>query len=114
MFHLKATIDLHLNHCLVDHPDINVDIINKIKHLLYVDDLLSVAEKLKDASELYIQYRVIFEKANMNLQKWKNSSNEFMMSIKKHEKGKRLEVLEEPSYTGSALNPSLADDKPSR
>ena len=106
MFHREATIDHHLNHCLVDHPDINVDIINKIKHLLYVDDLLSVAEKLKDASELYIQYRVVFEKANMNLQKWKNSSNKLMMSmmsnklmmsmmsnklmmsIKKHEKGK--------------------------
>ena len=37
-----------------------------------------------------------------------------MMSIKKPEKGKRLEVLEEPSYTDSVLNPSLADDKPSR
>ena len=47
MFHLEATID-HLNHCLEDHPDINPNIINKIKHALYVDDLSSGAEKLKD------------------------------------------------------------------
>ena len=39
MFHLEATIDHHLNCCLEDHPVINPDIINKIKHLLYVDDL---------------------------------------------------------------------------
>ena len=39
MFHLEATIDHHLNCCLEVHPDINPDIINKIKHLVYVDDL---------------------------------------------------------------------------
>ena len=77
MFHLEATIDHQLNHCLEDHPDINSDIINKIKHSLYVDDLSSGAEKLKDASELYIQSRSIFEKANMILQKWKSNSNKF-------------------------------------
>ena len=32
------------------------------------------------------------------------------MFIKKHGKGKRLEVLEEPSYADSLLNSSLADD----
>ena len=32
MFHLEATIDHHLDHCLEDHPDIDPDIINKIKH----------------------------------------------------------------------------------
>ena len=32
----------------------------------------------------------------MNPRKWKSSSNEFMIFIKKHEKGKRLAVLEEP------------------
>ena len=68
MFHLEATIDHHFNRCLEDHPDINPDIINKIKHSLYVDDLSSGAEKLKDVLELYIQSRLIFENANMNLQ----------------------------------------------
>ena len=33
-----------------------------------------------------------------------------MMFIEKHEKGKRLEVLEEPSYADSSLNSSLVDD----
>ena len=33
-----------------------------------------------------------------------------MIFIKKHEQGKRLEVLEEPSYTDSSLNPSLVDN----
>lgn len=47
----------------------------------------------------------------MNLQKWKRNSNEFMMFIKKHKKGKRLEVLEELSYADSSLNPSLIHDK---
>ena len=79
MFFLETTIDHHLNHCLEDHPDIKPDIINKIKHSLYVDDLSSGAEKLKNASELYIQFRLIFEKANMTLRKWKSNSNEFMM-----------------------------------
>ena len=46
----------------------------------------------------------------MNLRKWKSNSNEFMMFIKKHEKGKRFEVLGEPSYEDSSLNPSLVDD----
>ena len=110
MFHLEATIDHPLNHCLEDHPDINPDIISKIKHSLYVDNLSSGAENLKDTSELYIQSRLICEKENMNLRKWKSSSNEFMMFIKKHEKGKRLEVLEEVSYADSSLNPSLVDD----
>ena len=32
------------------------------------------------------------------------------MFIKKHGKGKRLEVLEEPSYADSLLSSSLADD----
>ena len=67
MFHLEATIDYHLNHCLEDHPDINPDIINKIKHPLHIEDLSSAGEKLKDASELYIQLRLVLEKANMNL-----------------------------------------------
>ena len=111
IFHLEATTDHYLYHFLEDHPDINSDIINKIKHSLYLDDLSNAAEKLKDASELYIQSQLIFEKANMNLRKWKSSSNEFMMFIKKHENGKRLEVLEEPSYADSSLNPSLVDDK---
>ena len=66
MFQHEATIDHHLNHCLEDHPDINPEIINIIKHSLYVDDLSNGAEKLKDASEFYIQSRLIFEKANMN------------------------------------------------
>ena len=39
MFHLEATIDHHLSCCLEVYPDINRDIINKIKHLVYVDDL---------------------------------------------------------------------------
>ena len=47
MFHLEATID-HLNHCLEDHPDINPNIISKIKHAPYVDDFSSGAEKVKD------------------------------------------------------------------
>ena len=110
MFHLEATLDHHLNHYLEDHPDINPDIINKSKHSLYVDDLSSAAEKLKDASEFYVQSRLIFGKANMNLRKWISNSNEFMMFIKKHEKGKRFEVLEEPSYADSSLNPSLVDN----
>ena len=105
MFHLEATIDHRLNYCLEDHPDINPDIINKIKHSLYVDDLSSRAEKLKVASELYIQSKLIFEKANMNLQKWRSNSNEFMIFIVKHEQEKRLKVLEEQSYTDSSLNP---------
>ena len=33
-----------------------------------------------------------------------------MMFIKKHEKGKGLAVLEEPSYADSSLNPSLVYD----
>ena len=33
-----------------------------------------------------------------------------MMSIKKHEKGKRLEVLEKLLYADSLLNPSLVDN----
>ena len=33
-----------------------------------------------------------------------------MMFIKKHEKGKRLEVLEKLLYADSLLNPSLVDD----
>ena len=33
-----------------------------------------------------------------------------MMFIKKHETGKCLEVLEEPSYAVPLLNPSLVDD----
>ena len=53
----------------------------------------------------------IFGKADMNLQKWKRNSNKFMMFIKKHKKGKRLEVLEELSYADSSLNPSLIHDK---
>ena len=110
MFHLEATIDHHLSHCLEDYPDINPDIINTIKHSLYVDDLSSGVDKLKDASELFIQSRLIFEKASMNLRKWKNNSNEFMMFIKKHGKEKRLEVLEELSYADSSLNPSLIVD----
>ena len=46
----------------------------------------------------------------MNLRKWKSNSKEFMMFIEKHEKGKRLEVLEEPPYADSSLNSSLVDD----
>ena len=45
----------------------------------------------------------------MNLRKWKSNSNEFMMFIKKYEKGKRLEGSEEPSYGDSLLNPTLVD-----
>ena len=110
MFHLEATIGHHLNRCQEDHPDINPDIINKIKHSLYVDDLSSRAEKLKDASEFYIQFRFIFEKANVNLQKSKSNSIELMIFIKKFEQEKRLKVLEEQSYADSLLNPSLVDD----
>ena len=50
MFHLEATIDHHLKCCLEYHPDINPHIINKIKHSLYIGNLSSGAEKLKDAS----------------------------------------------------------------
>ena len=46
----------------------------------------------------------------MNLQKWKSNSNKFMMVIKKHEKRKRLEVLDEPWYANVSLNSSLVDD----
>ena len=45
MFHLKATADHHLNRHL-DYLDVNPDIINNIKHLLYVEDLPSGAEKM--------------------------------------------------------------------
>ena len=110
MFHLEATIEHHLNRWLEDHPDINRDIINKIKHSLYVDDLSSGAEKLKDASEFYIQSRLILEKANMNLRKWKSNSNELMIFIKEHKQEKRLKVLEEQSYADLSLNPGLVDD----
>ena len=110
MLHLEATIDYHLNCCLEGHPDINPDIINKIRHSLYVDNLSSGAEKLKDRSELSIQSLLIFKMGNMNLPKWKSNSNEFMIFIKNHEKGKKIEVLEEPSYVDLSLNPSLVDD----
>ena len=110
MLYLEATIDHHLNCCLEDHPDINPDIINKIRHSLYVDDLSSGAEKLKDRSKLSNQSLLIFKKGNMNLPKWKSNSNEFMIFIRNHEKGKKIEVLEEPSYVDLSLNPSLVDD----
>ena len=71
IFHLEATIDPHRNRCLEDHPGINPDIINKVKHSLYVDHLSIGAEKLKDALEFYIRSWSIFEKANMNLQNGK-------------------------------------------
>ena len=45
MFHLKATADHHLNRHL-DYLDVNPDIINNIKRLLYVEDLSSGAEKM--------------------------------------------------------------------
>lgn len=45
MFHLKVTADHHLNHHL-DYLDVNPDIINNIKRLLYVEDLSSGAEKM--------------------------------------------------------------------
>ena len=107
---ILKNIDHHLSRYLEDYPDIDPDIINTIKHSLYVDDLPSGSEKLKNASELFIQSQLIFKKANLNLRKWKTNSNEFMMFIKKHEKGKRLEVLEEPSYADSSLNQSLVVD----
>ena len=78
VFHLEATIDHHLNHCLEDNSDINPDIVNKMRHSLYVDDLSRGAEKLKNASELFIQSWSIFEKANINLPQWKSNSNKFI------------------------------------
>ena len=107
MFHLETTIDHHLNRCLEDHPGINPDIINKIKHSLYVDDLSSGAAKSKEALEFYIQSRLIFQKANMNLRKWKSNSNELMIFIKKHE---QVKVLEKLWYENSLLNSSLLDN----
>ena len=44
IFYFWATINHLLNRCLEDRPDINPDIINKIKYSLYVDDLSSGAE----------------------------------------------------------------------
>ena len=107
MFHLETTIDHHLNRCLEDQPGINPDIINKIKHSLYVDDLSSGAAKSKEALEFYIQSRLIFQKANMNLRKWKSNSNELMIFIKKHE---QVKVLEKLWYENSLLNSSLLDN----
>ena len=46
----------------------------------------------------------------MDLWKWKKNSKEFMMFIKKHEKGQKVEVLEELSHTDSSLNPGLVDE----
>ena len=48
MFHLEATIDHHLNSFLEYHSKINPGIINKIRHSLYVNDLSSGTEKLKN------------------------------------------------------------------
>ena len=47
----------------------------------------------------------------MNLQKWKSHSTELMILIKKNEKEKRLNVLEEQSHTDLSLNPNLVDDR---
>ena len=78
IFHLQAVINYHIDTFLEKCGDDEKNIAISIKNSLYVDDLATGVNDVKDGKSLYETGKTLFNEAGMNLRKWKSSSTELM------------------------------------
>ena len=73
-FLLGATVEAHLD-------SYSSEITDKIKNDIYMDNVITGANSVIEASNLYSQSKTIFNAASMNLREWMTSSVEVNMAI---------------------------------
>ena len=78
IFHLQAVINYHIDTFLEKCGDDEKNIAISIRNSLYVDDLATGVNDVKDGKSLYETGKTLFNEAGMNLRKWKSNSTELM------------------------------------
>ena len=73
-FLLAATIKFHLQK---EESPLALHILNNI----YVDNVLIGVDSVSEAYKAYLEAKIIFEKASMNLREWNSNATEFLNSI---------------------------------
>ena len=77
-FLLSATIKFHLN-------QYGTSLASYIRENIYVDNIMLGATSVKEAFEIYVESKKIFQEASMNLREWMSNSNEFLSLLSKAE-----------------------------
>ncbi|KAG1656930.1 hypothetical protein GQR58_023669 [Nymphon striatum] len=85
-FLLNAVVKFHLQN---QTPS---DAVHELHDNLYVDDLLTGANSVEEAIDLYQQTTEIIAKAGMNLRQWASNSPEIIKSIQQCRKGNVCEL----------------------
>ena len=56
-----------------------------IRENIYVDNVMLGATSVKEASEIYVESKKIFQEASMNLREWMSNSSEFLSLLSRAE-----------------------------
>lgn len=83
-FLLTATIRHHLS-------STNVTLLKKIADRCYVDNLVTEAKTLEEASNIYLETRKAFEQLSMNIRDWTSNDKQFMQDIPNEYRAKNRE-----------------------
>ena len=81
-FLLGATVEAHLD-------SYSLEITDKIKNDIYMDNVITGANSVSEATDLYSQSKTIFNAASMNLREWMTSSVEVNMAISPNDRADR-------------------------
>ena len=84
-FLLGATVEAHLD-------SYSLEITDKIKNDIYMDNVITGANSVSEATDLYSQSKTIFNAASMNLREWMTSSVEVNMTISPNDRADRKDM----------------------
>lgn len=100
-FLLNATV----RHHLMKYSDVYPEVVKKISHSIYVDDIASGAETECDAYEMYCNSKKMFKDGGFNLRKFVTNSSDLQGRIDKNEQLMQLSPTDtnEESYTKITL-----------
>ena len=99
-FLLNATVQYHLEKFSSVYPEL----VSRILHSLYVDDLVCGADSEHEAQELFETSRRLLRSGSFNLRKFKTNSPQLQEVINKVEGGRQSDCPEE-TYTKSTVGP---------
>ncbi|XP_073947156.1 uncharacterized protein [Choristoneura fumiferana] len=85
-FLLTATIRYHMSQT-------NVDLLKDIANNCYVDNLVTGANSVQEAQEVYKKTRETFEQISMNIRDWNSNSKEFLNLVPTEHQAKREDTV---------------------
>ena len=107
-FHLMATTKHHTDKYRKKCPEI----VSEIQRSLFVDDLNSGADTVKDASELYNVSKRIFKDGGFKLRKFATNSAELRAKVEKEERGMKEIDDKSESYAELTTQQSIEEPQP--